>query len=194
LFNPQSILLCFSFFWHYQNSDDLMKFEGADRLKSPVKPLIVVPTTAGTGSEVTFVAVIKDKKKKVKMSFASHLLFPKVAIIDPRMTQTMPPFITAATGMDALTHAMEAYTCIQKNPISDAYAAIQLIATNLIKAVSDGKNVEAHGYGQCFHHGRNRFFKLHGGHGAFPWPCGRSVVQPGPRCGHVDFSTFRTGI
>ncbi len=128
-----------------ENSDDLMKFEGADRLKSPVKPLIVVPTTAGTGSEVTFVAVIKDKEKKVKMSFASHLLFPKVAIIDPRMTQTMPPFITAATGMDALTHAMEAYTCIQKNPISDAYAfaAIQLIETNLIKAVSDGKNVEA---------------------------------------------------
>jgi len=128
-----------------ENSNDLMKFEGADRLKAPMKPLIVVPTTAGTGSEVTFVAVIKDKKKKVKMSFASHLLFPKVAIIDPRMTRTMPPFITAATGMDALTHAMEAYTCIQKNPISDAYAfaAIQLIATNLIRAVTDGKNLEA---------------------------------------------------
>ena len=128
-----------------ENSDDLMKFEGADRLKSPVKPLIVVPTTAGTGSEVTFVPVIKDKEKKVKMSFASHLLFPKVAIIDPRMTQTMPPFITAATGMDALTHAMEAYTCIQKNPISDAYAfaAIQLIGKSLMNAVKDGKIIEA---------------------------------------------------
>jgi alcohol dehydrogenase len=128
-----------------ENSDDLMKFEGADRLKTQMKPLIVVPTTAGTGSEVTFVAVIKNKKKKVKMSFASHLLFPRVAILDPRMTQTMPPFITASTGMDALTHAMEAYTCIQKNPISDAYAfaAIQMIRTNLIKAVADGKNIEA---------------------------------------------------
>lgn len=128
-----------------ENSDDLMKYEGADRLKSPVKPLIVVPTTAGTGSEVTFVAVIKNMQKKVKMSFASHLLYPKVAILDPRMTLTMPPFITAATGMDALTHAMEAYTCIQKNPISDAYAfaAIQLIGKSLINAVKDGKNIEA---------------------------------------------------
>jgi alcohol dehydrogenase len=128
-----------------ENSDDLMKFEGADRLKTQMKPLLVVPTTAGTGSEVTFVAVIKNKEKKVKMSFASHLLFPRVAILDPRMTQTMPPFITASTGMDALTHAMEAYTCIQKNPISDAYAfaAIQIIGANLIKAVADGKNIEA---------------------------------------------------
>lgn len=128
-----------------ENSDDLMKYEGADRLKSPVKPLIVVPTTAGTGSEVTFVAVIKNMQKKVKMSFASHLLYPKVAILDPRMTLTMPPHITAATGMDALTHAMEAYTCIQKNPISDAYAfaAIRLIGKSLINAVKDGKNIEA---------------------------------------------------
>lgn len=128
-----------------ENSDDLKKYEGADRLKAEVKPLIVVPTTAGTGSEVTFVAVIKDEEKKVKMSFASHLLFPRLAILDPRMTQTMPPFITAATGMDALTHAMEAYTCLQKNPISDAYAfaAIHLIGNHLIKAVTDGKNIEA---------------------------------------------------
>jgi alcohol dehydrogenase len=128
-----------------ENSDDLKKLEGSDRLKAPMNPLIVVPTTAGTGSEVTFVAVIKDKKKEIKMSFASHLLFPKVAIIDPRMTQTLPPFITAATGMDALTHAMEAYTCIQKNPISDAFAfaAVQMIGKNLIKVVSDVKNVEA---------------------------------------------------
>ncbi|MFZ5569025.1 MAG: iron-containing alcohol dehydrogenase [Thermodesulfobacteriota bacterium] len=128
-----------------ENSDDLMKFEGADRLKAPMKPFIVVPTTAGTGSEVTLAAVIKNTAKNVKMAFASHLLFPKVAILDPRMTETMPPHITAMTGMDALAHSMEAYTCLQKNPLSDAHAmgAVRLIARYLPKAVENGKDMEA---------------------------------------------------
>ncbi len=125
-----------------ENSNDLMEFEGADRLKKPMQPFVVIPTTAGTGSEVTLAAVIKNTEKNVKMGFASHLLFPKVAILDPRMTITMPPHITAATGMDALTHAMESYTCLQKNPLSDAYAfaAIKLISENLCKAVEDGND------------------------------------------------------
>ncbi len=128
-----------------ENSDDLMKFEGADRLKAPMKPFIVIPTTAGTGSEVTLAAVIRNTTKNVKMAFASHLLFPKVAILDPRMTETMPPHITALTGMDALTHAMESYTCLQKNPISDAHAmgAVRLIAKYLPRAVENGKDMEA---------------------------------------------------
>jgi alcohol dehydrogenase len=128
-----------------EDSDDLMKFEGADRLKKPMQPFVVIPTTAGTGSEVTMAAVIKNTEKNVKMGFASHLLFPKIAIIDPRMTLTMPPHITAATGMDALTHAMESYTCLQKNPLSDAFAfaAIKLISENLPKAVADGNDKNA---------------------------------------------------
>jgi len=128
-----------------ENSNDLMEFEGADRLKKPMQPFVVIPTTAGTGSEVTLAAVIKNTEKNVKMGFASHLLFPKVAILDPRMTITMPPHITAATGMDSLTHAMESYTCLQKNPLSDAYAfaAIKLISENLPKAVEDGSNEDA---------------------------------------------------
>ncbi len=128
-----------------ENSDDLMKFEGADRLKAVMKPFIVIPTTAGTGSEVTLAAVIKNTEKHVKMAFASHLLFPRVAILDPRMTETMPPHITAATGMDALTHAMEAYTCLQKNPMSDAYAlaAIRLVAEYLPRAVENGQDKDA---------------------------------------------------
>lgn len=128
-----------------ENSDDLMQFEGADRLKNRMKPFVVIPTTAGTGSEVTLAAVIKNTEKQVKMAFASQFLFPQVAILDPRMTETMPPHITAATGMDALTHAMEAYTCLQKNPMSDAYAtaAVRLIAQYLPKAVENGKDKEA---------------------------------------------------
>ncbi len=128
-----------------EDSDDLMKFEGADRLKKPMKPFIVIPTTAGTGSEVTCAAVIANPEKNIKMTFMSNHLFPKIAILDPRMTTTMPPHITAATGMDALTHAMESFLSLQKNPLSDAYAqaAIKLISENLIAAVEDGKNVDA---------------------------------------------------
>jgi alcohol dehydrogenase len=124
---------------------DLKDYMGADRLTGPLKPLVVVPTTAGTGSEVTLVAVIADTKRNVKMAFVSRHLLPNLALIDPRMTLTMPAKITAATGMDALSHAMEAYTCLQKNPLSDAHAtaAISLISRYLPVAVEDGKNATA---------------------------------------------------
>jgi alcohol dehydrogenase len=128
-----------------EQSDDLSQFAGAERLVKPMKPLIVVPTTSGTGSEVTLVAVIADKERKVKMLFTSNHLIPKVAVIDPRMTLSLPPFITAATGMDALTHAIEAFICLQKNPLSDSYSltAIRLISENIITATKDGKNVDS---------------------------------------------------
>ena len=118
-----------------ERADDLMKFSGANALKRALKPLIAIPTTAGTGSEVTLVAVIKDHEKHLKMAFVSNFLLPDVSIVDPRMTLTLPPAITAATGMDALSHAVEAYTCLAKNPLSDAHAlaAINLISENLVK-------------------------------------------------------------
>lgn len=128
-----------------ENDTDLSKYMGADRVKSPQKPLIVIPTTSGTGSELTGVAVISDTERQVKMPFTSNLLLPKLAVLDPRMTLGLPPLITAATGMDALTHAVEAFTCLQKNPFSDAYAvaAIRLISENLLTAVSEPKNEKA---------------------------------------------------
>ncbi len=128
-----------------EETDDLMKFMGVNMLRKPMKPFIVIPTTAGTGSEVTQVAVIRHVEKDVKMLFPSSRLYPDVAVLDPRMTQTMPSHITAATGMDALTHSVEAYTCLQKNPLSDAYAvsAIKLIGQYLITATEKGGNIEA---------------------------------------------------
>jgi len=128
-----------------ENDTDLSKYMGADRLKSPQKPLVVVPTTSGTGSELTSVAVISDTEKNVKMPFTSGLLLPKVAVLDPRMTLGLPPKITAAVGMDAMTHAVESFSCLQKNPFSDAYAvaAIRLIRDNLITVVKESKNVDA---------------------------------------------------
>jgi alcohol dehydrogenase len=128
-----------------EGGNDLLAFQGAERLTRPLKPLIAVPTTAGTGSEATLVTVVADPIRHVKTAFTSRHLTPHVAVLDPRMTRTMPPHITAATGMDALTHAVEAYTCLQKNPVSDAFAwaAIELIRDYLPAAVTDGKNAEA---------------------------------------------------
>jgi alcohol dehydrogenase len=125
-----------------ENTDDLLKFMGNYRLNKPMKPFVVIPTTAGTGSEVTMVAVIANPEKNVKMVFTSELLLPKVAVLDPRMTMSMPPKITAATGMDAFTHSVEAFIGTQKNPISDAFAAaaMELIRDNIVTAVTDGGN------------------------------------------------------
>lgn len=125
-----------------ENTDDLLKFQGAERTKKRMKPFIVIPTTAGTGSEVTMAAVITNTEKKIKMSITSYQLLPDVAILDPKMTLTMPPKITAATGMDALTHAVEAYYCLQKNPVSDSFSrcAIKLIMENLVPAVQHGQD------------------------------------------------------
>ncbi len=122
-----------------ENADDLMQFTGAGALKRPLKPLIAVPTTAGTGSEVTIVAIIADTDKNIKLPFTSYYLLPNIAVIDPRMTMTLPAQITAATGMDALTHSIEAYTCLGKNPMSDAYAtsAISLISKHLLNVVKN---------------------------------------------------------
>jgi len=128
-----------------EGTDDLMKFQGMDRLTAHQKPLIVIPTTAGTGSEATLVAVIKDVDRNTKMPFVSDELYPALAIIDPKMTMSMPPKITAATGMDALTHAVEAYYSLQKNPISDCFAtsAIKLIFGNLLTAAKNGADEQA---------------------------------------------------
>jgi alcohol dehydrogenase len=128
-----------------EGTDDLMKFQGAERAKKPMKPFIAIPTTAGTGSEVTCAAVISDPDRNVKMAFTSYTLFPNVALLDPKMVMTMPPRISAATGMDALTHAIEAYYCIQKNPVSDAFsiAAIKLIMDNLLKTIENGQDADA---------------------------------------------------
>jgi len=127
-----------------EHSDDLARFAGAELLKKPMKPLVVVPTTAGTGSEVTLVTVIKDTDRNVKMAFTSYHLMPKVAILDPRMTLSLPPRITAATAMDALTHAIEAYICLQNNPVSDAFAlaAVELIRDNLVNVIKNERNPE----------------------------------------------------
>ncbi|MES2917380.1 MAG: iron-containing alcohol dehydrogenase [Pseudomonadota bacterium] len=128
-----------------EGGDDLHIYSGAHNLKRPLKPLFVVPTTAGTGSETTMVAVVSDTDKGVKVPFTSYFLLPNAAILDPRMTLTLPPHITAMTGMDAMTHAVEAFTCLAANPISDAYAtaAIRKISDNLLKVMDNPSDADA---------------------------------------------------
>lgn len=125
---------------------DLMKLRGVDRLVGRfMVPFVAVPTTAGTGSEVTGAAVIKDTERHVKMGFASFNLVPDVAVLDPRLTLGLPQRLTGSTGMDALVHAVEAFSCKQANPLSDAYArtAIDLVREYLPTAVNDGRDVAA---------------------------------------------------
>ena len=105
-----------------EGGDDVRRFLGAGALQRALRPFFAIPTTAGTGSEVTVAAVIADPDRGVKLAFTSPFLLPHVAVVDPRMTLTLPPFLTAATAMDALTHAIEACVGLAKNPLSDAYA------------------------------------------------------------------------
>ena len=128
-----------------EGGDDLLKYSGAHNLPKALKPFFVIPTTSGTGSEVTMVAVVADVEKNVKMAFASYYLMPHAAILDPRMTKTLPPHLTAMTAMDAMTHAIEAYTGLAANPISDAYAtaAIKKVSENLFKVLDNPEDQDA---------------------------------------------------
>ncbi|MGO1462707.1 MAG: iron-containing alcohol dehydrogenase [Marinobacter sp.] len=125
-----------------EGGDDVAKYTGAGVLKRALKPFFVVPTTAGTGSEVTSIAVITDEAKGVKLPFTSSFLLPNAAIIDPRMTLTLPPHVTAATAMDAMTHAIESFTCMAKNPLSDAYAtaAVKKVSQSLLQVMDNPKD------------------------------------------------------
>ncbi len=113
-------------------------------VNSPM-PLIAIPTTAGSGSEVTAAAVIEDENRQVKLSVTNRLMVPQTVIVDAKLHCEMPFFVTVSTGMDALTHAIEAYTSKRANPFSDMYArqAIKLIANNLPVVIQEPNNLEA---------------------------------------------------
>lgn len=130
-----------------EGGDLLEDHQGVYLLKRPLKNLIAIPTTAGTGSEVTFAAVIKDPIQKLKISFISPYIAPNTAILDPEVTISCPPKLTASTGMDALSHAIESIHSLQNELITDALAlnAIRLINENLREAVNNGENIEVRG-------------------------------------------------
>jgi alcohol dehydrogenase class IV len=113
----------------------------------PLAPLGAIPTTAGTGSEASFAAVVKDRSEGLKVEIGDLALYPRLAILDPAATATLPAPIAAATGMDALTHAIEGYVSTEWNAHGDAFAlqAIRMIRDNLERAVADTSDDEARG-------------------------------------------------
>ncbi len=127
-----------------ENEDIWKIYEGAPILTESL-PMVAVPTTAGTGSEATFYSVITNRELHRKEGFARQQFFPKVSIIDPLLTLSLPPRMTAETGMDTLTHAVEAFTSRLASPISDLFAAeaIRLVGAFLRRAVEDGSDLEA---------------------------------------------------
>lgn len=124
---------------------EIHAYEGVGKVVRPLPPLIAVNTTAGTASEMTSFAVITDTRRHVKMALVDWKLTPKVAINDPELMKSMPPALTAATGMDALTHAVEAYVSTIATPTTDAaaIAAIKLIGRWLRQAVAHGDDMVA---------------------------------------------------
>lgn len=130
----------------YTNGGEVEDYVQKDiELENNPLPLIAIPTTSGTGSEVTSVAVITNKKTDVKMMMKHPSFIPKVAIIDPVLTSSLPPQITAATGIDALCHAIEAYISKFSQPLTDvlALSAIESIMKYLRIAYEDGRNMDA---------------------------------------------------
>lgn len=120
-------------------------YQGKGKINDECIPLITIPTTAGTGSEVTFSAVITDTEEKFKFTIKSPAIAAKVAIIDPELTLTVPPLVTAATGIDALTHGIEGYTANCTEPIAEAVGlyAVEYIAKNIVAAVRNGEDIAA---------------------------------------------------
>ncbi len=133
------------------NGGKIHDFEGVDKSSKPMPPYLAVNTTAGTASEMTRFCIITDLSRHVKMAIVDWRVTPNIAIDDPLLMVGMPPALTAATGMDALTHAVEAYVSTIATPMTDACAekAIELIFKYLRKAVANGSDLEAR-EGMCF--------------------------------------------
>jgi alcohol dehydrogenase class IV len=127
------------------NPGSIEDYKGLNRIPNKGAPLVAIPTTAGTGSEVTVFTIITDTRTNVKMLIGSPFVMPTVAIVDPLLTLSCPRDLTAAVGIDALTHAVEAYVSVKAQPMSDIFclSAIEHISGNLRQAWANGNNVEA---------------------------------------------------
>ncbi len=127
------------------NPGSIEQYKGIGKISTPGVPMVAIPTTAGTGSEATVYTVITDQKTDVKMLIGSPYLMPTIAVVDPMLTVSSPPGVTAATGVDALVHAIEAYVSVKRQPMTDIFclSAIELISQNIRQAWSNGNNIEA---------------------------------------------------
>lgn len=127
------------------NGGNIVDFEGVDRIPNPGPPLICIPTTAGTSADISQFAIISSTAERSKIAIISKIVVPDVALVDPETTLSMDPYLTACTGMDALTHAIEAYVSTASSPVVDvhALAAIQGVRTYLGEAMADPADLAA---------------------------------------------------
>jgi len=127
------------------NGGVLQDYEGINKISSPLPPMVIAPSTAGAGSEVSQFTIIVDTARKLKMSIISKSLVPDIAIVDPELVQTMDAKLAAATGLDAFTHGIESYVSLAATPLTDIHAlkAIKLASGNLRQAVADRHDMEA---------------------------------------------------
>jgi alcohol dehydrogenase class IV len=125
------------------NPGHILDFEGVDEVPNPGPPLIFIPTTAGSSADVSQFAIINDTGRKVKIAIVSKMVIPDLALVDPEATRSMPPHLTAETGMDALCHALEAFVSNAASPLTDmaALSAVRLIAENLPGAFHEPDNM-----------------------------------------------------
>lgn len=126
---------------------EITSYEGADKVPGPIVPIIAVPTTAGTGSEVTAFSVITDEEREYKLTIFSYKLIPQYALLDPEFITSVPAPVAAACGMDALIHAMEAYLSLGSSPFTDCMAekAMELLGSNIRRYVANRRDEEAAG-------------------------------------------------
>lgn len=122
----------------------ILDFEGVDTIRVPIPPLIFIPSTAGTSADISQFAIISDQQRRMKFSIISKSVVPDVSLIDPQVTMTMSPYLTACTGIDALVHAIEAFVSTGSGPLTDTHAleAMRLISHHLEALVADPGNIE----------------------------------------------------
>lgn len=127
------------------NGGTIRAYEGVNKVTRPLPPMLVLPSTAGAGSEVTQFAIIVDKRRNLKMTIISRSLVPDIAIVDPELLQTKTVQLTAATGLDALCHSIESFVSLAATPLTEVHAlnAMKLIARNLRESVASRTNMEA---------------------------------------------------
>ena len=161
------------------NGGRILGYEGVDKVVHPIPPTMMVPSTSGTGADVSQFAVITDTAARVKITIISRTLEPEISVIDPRLLTTMPEWLNAATGLDALTHAIEAFVSRAHNPLTDSHAllAVELITRHLLAhpAAAEG-NQPAPGHGPGVAGGGYRVHQCHPGCHARDEPPGRRAV------------------
>lgn len=126
------------------NGGDILDYRGVDRMTQPIPPLLIIPSTSGTGADVSQFCIVTDTARSVKVTIMGRALVPDISITDPRLLVTMPDLLNAATGLDALTHGIEAYVSLAHNPLADTHAlnAVGLVCGHLRSTITDPLETE----------------------------------------------------